>query len=108
MKINSQTDVSDKIENVKQVEIQKQTILIGTFKPKKGHTLFEIDPSQQTIVKAVFDEVPAVKFEDARLGKISTSKKITKKNHCIYVSALNKYNAIKVLKRDYGISLNKP
>lgn len=102
--IDSAKESFDKIENVKQAEIQKQTILIGTFKPKKGHTLFEIDPKEKTIVKAIFDEKPAVKFEDARIGKKSASKKITKKNHCIYVSALNETNALKVLRRDYGLS----
>lgn len=93
----------DKIENIKQVSIEKQTVFLGTAKPKKGHTMFEYNYKLKTIVKAEFDEVPAVKFTDAKLGIKSLSKKITKKTDCIYVSALNKKNALKVLKRDLNI-----
>jgi len=38
-------------------------------------------------------------------GNISAEKKITKKENCIYISSLNKKNVIKILKRDYGITL---
>lgn len=103
--IDSAKESFDKIENVKQVDIQKQNFLIGKFKPKKNHTLFEINPKERTILKAVFDEAPAIKFEDAMKGLKSASKKITKKPDCIYVSALNQQNALKILKRDYGILL---
>ena len=93
----------DKIENIKQVSIEKQTVFLGTARPKKGHTMFEYNYKEKTIVEAKFDEVPAVKFTDAKLGIKSSSKKITKKDDCIYVSALNKKNALKVLKRELNI-----
>ena len=95
---------NDKIVNVKQVAIEKQTILLGTARPKRGHTMFEYNFKEKTIVQAVFDELPAVKFTDAANGIKSAHKKITKKQDCIYVSALNKKNALKVLKRDLLIS----
>jgi len=91
---------NDKIENVKQVSIEKQTVLLGTARPKKGHTMFEYNFKEKTIVQAVFDDLPAVKFTDAANGIKSTHKKITKKPDCIYVSALNKKNALRILKRD--------
>lgn len=94
----------DQIENVKQVAIEKQTVLLGTARPKKGHTMFEYNYKEKTIVKAEFDELPAVKFTDAANGLKSALKKITKKPDCIYVSALNKKNALKVLKRDLLIT----
>lgn len=89
----------DKIENIKQVSIEKQTVFLGSIKPKKGHTLFEVNINSKTIEKAVFDEKPPLKFTDAKLGVKSCSKKITRKDECIYISALNKKNVIKILKK---------
>lgn len=67
--------------------------------------MFEFNYKLKTIVEAIFDEVPAVKFTDAKLGVKTSSKKITKKEDCIYISALNKKNVIKILKRELGIDL---
>ena len=93
----------DPIEEVKQKVQETKTIYLGKFKPQKNHTLFEVNMDLKTIEKAIFDEVPAIKFEDAVKGLKSASKKITKKANCIYVSALNKKNAIKILKRNHNI-----
>lgn len=72
---------------------------------KKNHSLFEIDLNLKTIELAKFDELPAIKYEDAMKGNISAQKKVTKKENCIYISALNKKNVIKILKRDFNINL---
>ncbi len=105
-KFTSEKDTNDKIEIVKQTSIEKQTVFIGTARPRKGHTMFEYNRKEMTIVEAEFDELPALKFEDAKLGVKSASKTITKKPDCIYVSALNKKNALKILKRELNIDLN--
>jgi len=97
-----QQKTPDKIENVKQVSIEKQTILIGTLKPKKGHKLFEANMKLKTNEDATFDELPAIKFSDARIGVKSASKKITINPDCVYISAINKKNVSKILKRDFG------
>jgi len=80
----------DKIENVKQVSIEKQTVFIGSSKPIPGHTTFEVNYQLKTITKAAFDKPPAVKFEESKEGVIVSSKKITIKPNCVYISALNK------------------
>lgn len=90
----------DKIEIVKQQQAEIQKVFDSTLKPKRGHTLFEIDLTANTIQKAIFDELPNVKWEDALKGQISAQKKITKKPNCIYISALNKKNVIKILERN--------
>lgn len=90
----------DKIENVKQQVQEIQTIFDYRIKPQKGHTLFEVDLVLKTIEIAEFDELPAVKWEDAVKGLISAQKKVTKKENCIYISALNKKNVLKILKRN--------
>ena len=95
----------DKLEIVKQQEIEKQKIFDSKIIPHKNHTLFEVDLKNNNIEIAKFDELPAVKYTDALKGNISASKKVTKKENCIYISALNKKNVIKILKRDYSINL---
>jgi len=91
----------DKIEQVKQQVQEIQTVFDSRIKPKKNHILYEINIAKQTIEKAVFDELPIVKWEDAVKGNISTQSKITKKPNCIYISAMNKKNVAKILKRDF-------
>jgi hypothetical protein len=99
----SENDSQDKIEIVKQTSIEKQSVFLGKVRPNKGHTMFEYNHKEKTIVEAVFDSTPALKFTDAMKGLTSLDKKITKKPDCIYVSALNKKNALKVLRRELNI-----
>ena len=94
----------DKIENVKQVSIEKKHVFIGSAKPPPGHTTFEVNYDLKTIEKASFDKPQAVKFTDAAKGINVTPKKITIKKNCLYISALNKKNVLKILKRDFGIT----
>jgi hypothetical protein len=95
----------DKLEKVTQVSIEKQTKFIGSSKPMPGHTTFEVNYELKTIEKAIFDNPETIKFEDAKqLIKKKVPKKITVKKNCVYISALNKKNAIKIAKRDFGIN----
>lgn len=97
--------IKDKIEITKQQEADTQKILDSKIIPHENHTLFEVDLSIKEIRLAAFDELPSIKWEDALKLKVSAIKKVTKKDNCIYISALNKKNALKILKRDYGIVL---
>lgn len=101
MKVEKET--KDKLEFVKQTKAEIQKVHIGTMKPKKGHTLFEVDLVLKTIELADFDKSEAIKFEDAKFGNISVNKKLTIKENCRYIPALNKKNVIKILKRDFNI-----
>jgi hypothetical protein len=92
----------DKLEIVKQQQAEIQKVLDRTLKPKKGHTLFEVNLIENSIQTATFDELPNVKWEDAVKGQISLQKKITKKPNCIYISALNIKNVLKILERDFN------
>jgi glutamyl/glutaminyl-tRNA synthetase len=93
----------DKIENVKQQQAEIQKVFDSKIVPHENHTLFEVDLNTKEIRLAVFDEQPAIKWEDALKGNISAMKKVTKKENCVYVSALNKKNVIKILKRYFVI-----
>lgn len=97
--------VKDKIEFVKQQQAEIQKVFDSKIIPHENHTLFEVDLKTGEICLAIFDEQPAIKWEDALKGQISVKKKVTKKENCIYISALNKKNVIKILKRDFNITI---
>ena len=103
----TQPKPKDKLENVKQVSIESKTVLIGRVLPKRGHTMFEVNKKLMTVDKATFDELPAVKNEDAKNGTTSIQRKLTIKPDCIYISALNVANVVKILVRDYGLNIDK-
>lgn len=94
----------DKIEQVKQQVQEIQTVFDYKIIPQKNHTLFEVNLKLKTIEIAEFDELPAIKFEEAMKGNIVAQKKVTKKENCVYISALNKKNVLKILMRDFGIA----
>lgn len=95
----------DRIEEVKQEVHEKKTVFMGTVVLRKNHTLFEVNVEAKTIEKAQFDALPAIKYEDAAKGITSAKKsKITKKPNCLYISALNKKNVIKILNRDFNVT----
>ena len=100
MKIEDQPRRKDEISIVKEVKKDIQKLFVGSLKPKKGHTLFEINIKEKTIEIAEFDETPTINYLDAMQGKyLAKRNKVTKKENCIYISALNKKNALKILNR---------
>jgi len=88
----------DKIVLEKQAEQQKETKLIGKIRPKKGHTLFEVNEYTGEIKKAVF-ESQTISFEQAKSKFLTPKKKVLVNKNCIYISALNVKNLIKKLKK---------
>lgn len=62
----------------RQQEIQK--VFENTLYPQKGHTLFEINLVDKTIVVATFDSLPALKWEDADDEFLSTLHKHAETN----------------------------
>ena len=102
-KIELQT--KDKTEITKQAKKDIQRVLVGNMQPQKNHTIFEVNLTDSTIEKAKFDRNLTITFSDAMSSK-NENKSISKKADCIYISALNKKNVIKILKRDFDIILN--
>ena len=112
--LTSETPKADIIVNETKAEIKKEEKFIGSIRPHKGHTIYEVNIKERTIEKAVFDEIKAYKaFKDSKGLGLQTSKdgskkvvldglanqsrKLKKKKDCIYVSALNRKNLIKKL-----------
>lgn len=103
----------DKIEIVKQAEIKETTVLEGKMLPQKNHTLFECCREAKTICKAQFENLnKEISFTEALgikdkfiLGRptFKTKGNVIIKRNCLYISALNFKNVIKILERDYNL-----
>lgn len=77
----TETKKLDKIEIVKQQKKDIQRILVGSVKPQKNHTIFEVNLVEKTIEKATFDR-------DFTFGQ--KNKSISKKENCIYIASVSK------------------
>lgn len=114
-----QLSESDKIEIVKQQQ-KKQTITLQRkLLPKRGHSIFECDLIKKTVclaeyephrteihyneARSMYDKKAFVKF-DLNNPSTVTKAKIINQENCIYISALNFKNVIKILIRDYNLS----
>ena len=93
-------DITGKKIQAEQEEFSKKhfpkTVQWRSQPLKKGHTLFEISLSDFTINEAKYEEV---NVELSRVGEKANYKnikrKVIQKENCIYISALNKQNALK-------------
>ena len=98
--------VKDKIEITKQQQAEIQKVFDSRITPHENHILFEFNLNKRTIYLAVFEpEIKDIHWKDAINGNFKKqNKKVIKKENCIYIPALNKENAIKILKRDFKIN----
>lgn len=79
-------DEADK-EQVAEVKPAKTSIHVDSIIPHKGHILFEINP--------VTGKCKLAEYESVDVGlKGDIHKKVVAHQNCIYVSALNKKNAL--------------
>lgn len=78
-----------------EAEQKKNLNKVGSIKIKPGHTLFEYD-----IAKGVFNVMPERKKSAVMgqsIGDTKIRSSVTIKEGCLYLSRLNKNNAIKEL-----------
>jgi len=71
--------------------------LIGQLRPKRGHTVWEINIEARTICEAEFEKQD-IDFHAISSGQ-TIRKRILRKPGCVYISALNKKNAWKIIDR---------
>lgn len=104
MRLDSTKKDKDKIEITKQQQIEIQKVFDSRIKPKENHTLFEFDLKTKEIRLAKLEpESEEIHWNKAIKGDFSQKKIVIKKENCIYITALNKENVVKILKRDFGI-----
>lgn len=82
------------IESEVVVPIKTELKLIGTLKPNKGHKCFEINTITNEICEAEFYEDIVSMFSSS----YERRKKLKVKENCVYITALNKKNALKKYK----------
>jgi hypothetical protein len=110
--------LKDKIEITKQQQAEIQKVFDSRIIPKENHTLFEFNMLTKTIQVAEFKKPNTTihwfealeQYYKRKLVKVDvfnskpiTKSEVIKKDNCIYISALNKVNVIKILKRDFEI-----
>ena len=106
---------SDKIEIVKQQQKKQNLVLLNKIQPQKNHKLFECDTIKKTISLAKFQPSRtdlhyneaielASKKMDLNNPTTTTKAKVLIQQNCIYISALNFKNVVKILHRNYRLS----
>jgi len=99
-----QTKTQIKTEITKQAKKDIKKRLDGNIQPKKNHIVFEINLELETINIAKFDKQSVFVFTTCEFYNPKPRKSITKNKDCIYISAMNRKNVIKILNRDFGLS----
>lgn len=94
--------VKDKVEVSTKMQQETQRVLVGRIMPQRGHTVFEVNLEKGTIVPAEYDE-QVLKLDLNTFKAPQKKRSLTKKEHCLYIPALNKKNVVKILKRNFGI-----
>jgi hypothetical protein len=92
---------------VAQAEAQKKSNYLGSIRQQNGHKCFEINTKTGEVNEANYEQIKA-KYTTAK--SIGIVRKIIVKEDCLYITALNKKNAIrKLMKRiDMGRTGVKP
>ena len=90
--LNTKVTIEQSKEQEQESRIEFDTRII----PHQGHTVFEINTKTLDVVKAQFEETDLIFDPKYTKGKmLNVERKIIKKEGFVYVSALNKKNAIK-------------
>lgn len=92
-----QEKTKDKIVVVKQPEVKLKQNRIGTLRPHKGHKVFEFDIDSCKVTEASISHSEIVVNKNYNAS--SKKKSIDVKQNCFYLTALNKKNAIKKLRK---------
>lgn len=79
-------------------ELRKEKKFLGTINPKPGHAVWEFDMINRAVNEAKYEETVAV-FPIQKVRRTGLKRKLLMKEGCMYVSALNKENAIKKFNR---------
>jgi len=95
MKLDKHIPEKDKVEIVNQAEKKYELKKLGTITPQRGHVLFQINTQTGDIELAEYEKVDALLPTRINKADAGIVKKVLIKTGCVYVSALNKKNAIK-------------
>lgn len=87
----------DKIEIVNQEQENYQLNKLGSLSLKNGMKIFEINIKEKTIEDVQYEDEVYKAFEK------TTNRKIIVKENCVYITAINKKNAVRKFKQQFKI-----
>jgi hypothetical protein len=95
----------ENVNEVRKKEVEKKLTFINRITPHKNHIIYKFNLNQKTLERCVFTEQSKEIHWQKALEKDykNKNKKVIVEDNYIYFNALNKCNAIKILKRDYNI-----
>lgn len=88
---------------IEQQQLERREKFEQRIIPHKGHKIWMYNMDTGKLSLTEFDNVPTIDWDNAKNKRYPIYRKVFKKENCIYLSALNRKNAEKVLKRDYNI-----
>lgn len=90
------------VESVNDVKPSEKKYL-GTILKKPNHHLYEVNTKTGEIKPAEYDDKKAIRLgSDGGCEKVK-KRELTINENCLYISAMNKKNVVKILKRDYSV-----
>ncbi len=97
----------ENINETRKKEVEKKITFVNRILPKRGHKIWKFNISLNTLIECEFlEESKELKWGNAVVKDFSKTKKVIIEENCIYFNSLNIKNAVKILKRDYGIIYN--
>ena len=100
----------ENVNEVRKKEVEKKLTFVNRIKPHKNHIIYKFHLKEKTLERCVFTEQSKeIHWDKAVLKDYKKkNKKVIVEDNYIYFNALNKDNAIKILKKDYNIIYKKP
>lgn len=105
MKLTAENNLEPKTSISVEQEKEQKLKFQGRLLPKRGHTCFEYDYKTGELRPATFTKDSTTLIFNPKTGRAEDPKKrkiITNEN-CLYLTALNWKNAVKILRRDHSI-----
>lgn len=95
----------ESIKEVRKKEVEKRLIFSHRILPHRGHKIWKFNINSMELAEVEFtEESKEIHWNEAiKKDYKQKNRKVIKEDNHIYFNALNRENAIKVLKRDYKI-----
>jgi len=87
----------DRLELKAEIPVKAERKFLGSVLPKRGHSCFEINLKTGEVCLAEFESQDAIFPLDGEVAR--ASKVVVRRENCVYVTALNKKNAEKKVKK---------
>lgn len=85
----------DKTELQVQKQQEKKATLVGQITPHRGHKVFSINTATGFVKEAEYEKTLETVYVIGRKNQYVNNKRIMIEKYCVYISALNKKNAVK-------------